>query len=601
MSDSGCDKNISIRSRDVKRSLSDLKGKLERNETNQLPIQPSILEDALDRFLLWAGNMGALQDSTNMLSLDQRLSAVPEIWEQICEFLDDLQEAVDDLTEIFEGSQPNRKLQSPDITDLNIYFDYELDAPSSLDPTYPDEANAIVEVISQCLRSLFRIGMLIRKASPRDRFQQALKSTDCVFPALFDVDHARHKYPKLCEPNAQTLAERIGNANAKRRQFIKYCRDHKSRLEFEEERSEKQSSKATTLPPIGSTQLNQLEWNTVEDEDNISLTTASTIFESTESCRLPALRELSPESNLFECPICFTLQSFRREKAWKYHAFCDLKAYICTVGGPECEEKLFVTRNAWFEHELKIHRSKYVCPICSKDSNTKAAIISHIESTHSKMTAGQISILAEAGQVVPTQFDARECPFCNEWSVKLRSRDKEKDQYSAQTDGQIAVSRSRFKRHVATHQEQLAIFVVSAPQNPGDVISGSEENSDSPLESNKEIATDNTAKESSGPIKNRLKTEADKETEEDDHPALNPEIRTPTIDTPKVASSHLRGYSGGYGGGGGGGGGSKTFWRWNCCTCCRGHNNSYIYDYSCMDCGHTRGDSCCEIYIVGTR
>lgn len=54
--------------------------------------------DALDRFSLWAGNLGALLPSTSRLSLDQRLSDAPETGGRICEVLDDLGEAVSDCT-----------------------------------------------------------------------------------------------------------------------------------------------------------------------------------------------------------------------------------------------------------------------------------------------------------------------------------------------------------------------------------------------------------------------------------------------------------------------------------------------------------------------
>lgn len=52
--------------------------------------------DALDRFSLWAGNLGALLPLTSRLSLDQRLADAPETSERICEVLDDLGEAVSD-------------------------------------------------------------------------------------------------------------------------------------------------------------------------------------------------------------------------------------------------------------------------------------------------------------------------------------------------------------------------------------------------------------------------------------------------------------------------------------------------------------------------
>ncbi|OTA55113.1 hypothetical protein K449DRAFT_338029, partial [Hypoxylon sp. EC38] len=412
-------KSISERSREVRKSLEGLKDQIQKEtREDQLLIQPDVIEDILDRYSLWTGNLGALHEPTNRLSLDCRLSAAPEIRDQICEFLDDLQEAIDD-------------------------------------------------------------------SSPRDRFQRALQHSESAFPAWFDVDYVRHKYPKLCRPNTQELAERLGSANAKRRQYIKYCRDHKTRLgrvtdespaipggdledDLEDRTTAKLSSKATTMLPLGSSELANLELNVADEEDAISYSTASTTFESTMSLALPSLGELSPDSQPFECPICFTLQSFRREKAWKYHAFNDLKAYVCTIGGQGCANELFRDRNTWFDHELLAHRSKYICPLCSEDTGSKASLTSHVESAHGNFAPEQISMLAEAGRVVPNHFEAQDCPFCDEWAEVLRAKRHGEDKSLIQMDGYTLVSRSRFKRHVATHQEQLAIFVVPKSSEDAD-------------------------------------------------------------------------------------------------------------------------------------
>jgi hypothetical protein len=56
--------------------------------------------DILERFTLWAGNLGALLSPQSKLSLDARLSDAPEIREWISEQLKDLQEAIDDCEKI---------------------------------------------------------------------------------------------------------------------------------------------------------------------------------------------------------------------------------------------------------------------------------------------------------------------------------------------------------------------------------------------------------------------------------------------------------------------------------------------------------------------
>ncbi|KAG7129481.1 hypothetical protein HYQ45_011345 [Verticillium longisporum] len=75
--------------------------------------------------------------------------------------------------------------------------------------------------------------------------------------------------------------------------------------------------------------------------------TASTTTDHLAKLRLPLLEDLSHENEPFECPFCFTLQTFKSERSWKVHAFNDLKAYLCTIGGAECDDLLFDDRNAW--------------------------------------------------------------------------------------------------------------------------------------------------------------------------------------------------------------------------------------------------------------
>ncbi|KAI1648856.1 uncharacterized protein F4817DRAFT_57027 [Daldinia loculata] len=41
----------------------------------------------------------------------------------------------------------------------------------------------------------------------------------------------------------------------------------------------------------------------------------------------------------------------------------------------------------------------------------------------------------------------------------------------------------------------------------------------------------------------------------------------------------------------------KEEWRWKCCNCNPGTNNSYLFDECCTECSHRRCDSC-EIWTV---
>jgi hypothetical protein len=115
-------------------------------------------------------------------------------------------------------------------------------------PAGKGEAHDILDVASECIRSLLRISILIRKATPRDRFNKALQTTsgkNNPFLDQFDISHVAERYPKLKKNESKWLCERLGRAITKRRQFLRYSRQHRFRVagatEWSEEFEEAQS------------------------------------------------------------------------------------------------------------------------------------------------------------------------------------------------------------------------------------------------------------------------------------------------------------------------------------------------------------------------
>lgn len=203
-----------------------------------------------------------------------------------------------------------------------------------------EEAELILCMVSECLRALFRIGILVRKATPRDRFERALQRSEHSFPPQFDINYIEEKYPKLASSESSWLASRLGNANSKRRQFINYVRDHKARLVVADlnpaadtATTTKQSSKATTFVAPENMSTSEFLQSPLEvEDDSASLVSTFTAFDNENNLRLPSLAGLGPDGEYFECPICFTLQSFRTEKSWKYvHLRCIPVGHVLTT------------------------------------------------------------------------------------------------------------------------------------------------------------------------------------------------------------------------------------------------------------------------------
>lgn len=86
-------RSIADHSRDVNRSLSNL---LVETRTTETTLAGETVEDILDRFKLWAGNLGALHEPHKRMSLESRLADHPDLQNMISEQLQNIQEAIQD-------------------------------------------------------------------------------------------------------------------------------------------------------------------------------------------------------------------------------------------------------------------------------------------------------------------------------------------------------------------------------------------------------------------------------------------------------------------------------------------------------------------------
>ncbi|KAK1780353.1 hypothetical protein QBC45DRAFT_485207 [Copromyces sp. CBS 386.78] len=487
---------ISSKSRSIRQRLTDLVKTLEADSSPvSTSVSPLSLKDVSERFMLWAGNLGALHKPTAKLSLDARLASSEDLRDFIYGQLDDMTEALADLGSIIDGSVPNRDLDS------SFDFDNESESESELESDDEPlvEAHSILQVVLQCLTSLFRVGILIRQSasSATDRFQRATRGSVPPFTKA-DMNHVREKFPKLWFNESSPVAERMGKAITKRRQFMWYCRDHQSHLaadggdeksivdnhrddnhrdivEYDKAKTAKQSSKATTFFPkdnLMDVLQKSLDGKEEEEEESVSQYSTSTVSDSLANLKLPPLSGLSPDSKPFECPICYTLQQFRSERAWQYHAYRDLKAYVCTVGGSECDDMLFGDRTSWFNHELEQHRCGYTCLLCGPGQGqtkmTATQLRTHILAKHGKFERDQLDHFADAGREIITHIKAKDCPFCDEWTDRILKR----ADHRHTTNSPDEVNIRRFRKHVATHLEQLAIFALGPREVDEDEVSG---------------------------------------------------------------------------------------------------------------------------------
>ncbi|KAJ8133330.1 hypothetical protein O1611_g298 [Lasiodiplodia mahajangana] len=378
-----------------------------------------------------------------------------------------------------------------------------------------NESQDILDVITDCIQALLRISILIRKVTPRDRFARALQSGNS-FMDQFDINYVAQRYNKLDKTGSEWLCERLGRAITKRRQFIWYSREHSGRLigmsgNYKERRpyvlsndgdegmsfditlgTQVRSSVGTKLsgsiaPPtqastkastIDIAMLQQIREDEVNKEDTGSLISASSFLQSeSEDSRLhlPSLEEMKKGNSVFECPFCRGLQTFTQESAWRRHAYRDLKAYVCTLGDERCDAEMFEDSRTWFSHELQNHRKQWMCILCSKGRFGRTAEFkSHIKDKHSDVSVddNQLNTFMKAGQCIVDAIAADQCPFCDEWEATLKNSTPIPPSVSP-LEAVITVEPAQFRRHVASHMEQLASFAI--PRSMGD--DGSEDGS----------------------------------------------------------------------------------------------------------------------------
>ena len=446
--------------------------------------------DQLGRFNIWAGNIGAFQELPLPSSLDYRLREAPKVVRQVGELLDDLEETLHDVMSILSGERPNRTdYESEPVAGLEIPTSDETDDPSlgseELEPQ--SELEELLKSSDETLTSLFKISVLIRNATTRDRYAKAAASASDPFNAHFDISHVGQKFPRI--HRTLWLEKRLGKAISQRRQYLRYCRDHREKTGAERksntlrddaaERPDRQvaqlklvdrsvqfetsrlgSTKTpSTLPITTASTLNvaALEKEDDHSDDVKSQTSyATSVAEGPghDLLRVPPLPSETIRGLPFECSTCWTVQTLRSRPAWKRHVFRDLKPYVCLF--EECDLKMFAERSTWFNHELQEHRVEWHCPLCSHSPfQTRVSFQIHIRECHAQKFAEEhLPALAEACRQSIDKFFPKDCPFCDEWSTKLESANP-----SISVDF-LVVTAAQFQQHVGAHMEQLALFAL---------------------------------------------------------------------------------------------------------------------------------------------
>lgn len=257
---------------------------------------------------------------------------------------------------IASGERENR-VGSP------VPFDPELldgDEAESSAPGPTSEIQELFRSIPETTASLFKLSILIRNSSSRDRYAKALAAASkAPFNDHFDIDHVGNKFPLLCGDDKAWLRTRLGKTITQKRQYLHYCREHHEKLSrVPEERNAIESASqpktdstllavqgqqpdthddartvisrpTSTLAPTtastviaakleGALRLENLEEE--DEDDNRSQTSyATSVGEDDSENRLSVVRleEVAGTAQSFECPYCWSIQRISNQHAWK--------------------------------------------------------------------------------------------------------------------------------------------------------------------------------------------------------------------------------------------------------------------------------------------
>jgi hypothetical protein len=284
-----------------------------------------VASDELSRYRLWASNIGAYHDPCDQRSADYRLRGAPDFGKRIVQLLEELNEALDDIYQISSGQ---REGETEEISDPHSNAQ---DSPRT-------EISELWLMVEEIMTNLMKVSVLVRKSTKRNRFQHAIRAAAKVaspsVPTTWDVDHIRHKHPKL-ERN-RWLLDRVGEANTQRRQFLLYAQDHGRRVAFDQSgdfgskslfsRPTQALTKATTVvkdEKISSSLAHLDDYEGNDDASATSLTTYATGRDDDGSItrlQIVPLITVCPEGKPGLCPYCQGMVLFTGRKLWRWVA-----------------------------------------------------------------------------------------------------------------------------------------------------------------------------------------------------------------------------------------------------------------------------------------
>ncbi|KAL8884604.1 MAG: hypothetical protein Q9192_006805 [Flavoplaca navasiana] len=311
------------------------------------------------------------------------------------------------------------------------------------------------------------------------------------YETQYDINHVRDRFPFASK--CPLLVDRLGKANAQRRQWLSYQRRHREELAAPTAIDE--SSTSFNPEPAVARNDEGLQGHSLVQEGTLdptvrtgelrdpysilSSTKASTFYHMDEQPRElsdtdssetagteTSLGALDNETNLvpqppieaadqnpFECPYCFSIITIASNNAWRKHVYADLACYLCT--NDYGNHPLFETRDQWFSHELEEHRRQWICDSCQRSFSSIDTFKLHMAIEHARaFLDNQLIAFATRSTRPMHRIQASACPLCDYEAIFKRKLN------AGPNEGPITVSMHTFRNHLGRHLEHMALFVL---------------------------------------------------------------------------------------------------------------------------------------------
>ncbi|KAI1123240.1 hypothetical protein F5Y10DRAFT_252237 [Nemania abortiva] len=384
----------------------------------------------------------------------------------------------------------------------------------------------IVSHIFEHVQLLYHFGSLLRRPGLKGRYLRHKDSDDRNIATFFDTRHIEEKLrhwdrqageginisPEEESVTEQVISERregespkslhyilsqrFANANAQRREQLKYWvnnpyrPDHPNKPQTKDiigkrlpgipeiqEKSRKDDSMteddSSTIKPESKgpksdkSKSTALSFSTVAESAILESETETgkprTIYaESVVAGKWSARVPPPPKRTVvidgieqFECPYCYMILDARLTQdrtAWKRHVFRDLRPYSCTFADCTNPNKLYTTRHEWKYHEMQLHRRSWVCHECNRTFEEKTVLSQHLYHSHpGNWTDHQLPVILEMSERPMDDSIILPCSLCKSELSLVKLLD-----------------------HLAAHMEEISLFVLPNHSDPEDDISSND-------------------------------------------------------------------------------------------------------------------------------